>query len=241
MLLPYVVDSIGDPRSDEPRREVRGLPIAPSTVRQVRSMLESVVLEGTAQSAALDGYRAAGKTGTAQKAAVGGYAANRYIASFVGFAPVKNPALVLAVVIDEPWPRYHGGEVAAPAFARIANQTLLYLGIPPDDDLPDRRWPQALSRDGAGIEGPVVDPPPEASPPHVRLAQNRIQRIPQPPGTVPDFRGLSAREAVFLSSELGLELALDGHGRVELQRPAPGTPLEEVAAQVELKLAPEVW
>lgn len=240
MLLPYVVDSVGEARSGVPRREVRGLPIAPSTVRQVRSMLESVVLEGTAESASLDGYRAAGKTGTAQKAAAGGYAANRYIASFVGFAPVKDPALVLAVVIDEPWPRYHGGEVAAPAFARMANQTLLYLGIPPDDDLPDRRWPQALSRDGAGIEGPVLDPPPEASPPHVRLAQSRIQRIPQPPGTVPDFRGLSAREAVFLSSELGLELALDGHGMVERQRPAPGTPLEEVAGQVELSLAPEV-
>lgn len=227
MLLPYIVDSVGEPRSGEPRREVRGLPIAPSSVRQVRSMLESVVLDGTAKSAGLEGYRSAGKTGTAQKATVGGYAANRYIASFVGFAPVENPALVMAVIIDEPWPRYHGGETAAPAFARMANQTLLYLGIPPDAAPPDRLPVRTV----ASVEGPPST--------DVRLADARVERTPQPPGTVPDFRGLSAREAVFLSSELGLELGLEGHGVVHSQRPDPGTPLEEVAGEVELRLATE--
>ncbi|MCG8459376.1 MAG: PASTA domain-containing protein, partial [Holophagales bacterium] len=228
LLRPYVVQAVGDAEAREAKREVRGLPIAPSTVRQVRSMLESVVVEGTATSARIEGYRAAGKTGTAQKATRGGYAANRYVASFVGFAPVEDPKLVLAVILDEPWPRYHGGEVAAPAFGAIAGQTLLYLGIPPDPGLTGDRW---------GDPPRLAAGDPEAPPPlDVRLARGPIERVPHSPGTVPDFRGLSAREAVLLSSELGLELRLQGHGTVAGQRPDPGTPLEAVAAAVELHL-----
>ncbi|MEM8934329.1 MAG: penicillin-binding protein 2, partial [Acidobacteriota bacterium] len=141
LLRPHIVRRVGD-RDIAPEPELVQLPVAPSTVRATRSMLESVVVDGTALDAALDGYRVAGKTGTAQKAGHGGYLPNRYIASFVGFAPVSDPAIVLTVVIDEPWPRYHGGEVAAPAWARMASQTLLYLGVPPDLDLPERRWPR---------------------------------------------------------------------------------------------------
>ena len=227
LLKPFVVDSIEQPRmeDDEPRREVVRLPISPSSVRQIRSMLESVVVDGTAKTAGLNGYRAAGKTGTAQKAAQGGYAANRYIASFVGFAPVSNPELVLSVIIDEPWPRYHGGEVAAPVFSAIAQQTLLYLGIPPDRDVPGREWPNPPVLDDSGST--------------IRLARSEITRRPTPEGTIPDFRGLSAREAVLLSSKSGLQLELSGHGSVTGQLPSPGTPLETVNSTVSLQLSPQ--
>lgn len=223
LLKPYIVDSIGEPRQDEPRREVVGLPISPSSVRQIRSMLESVVLDGTAKTASLDGYRAAGKTGTAQKATTTGYAANRYMAGFSGFAPVSKPALVMSVIVDEPWPRYHGGEVAAPIFAAIAHQTLLYLGVPPDKDLPGRQ---------------EMEPPDDPAPrPATRLAAQRpIERRAQPEGTIPDFRGLSAREAVLLSSEIGIEPAFEGHGAVVRQVPSAGTPMETVAGPVKLIL-----
>ncbi len=222
LLKPYVVDSIDKPRTGEPGREVVGLPISPSSVRQIRSMLESVVIDGTAKTASLNGYRAAGKTGTAQKATRGGYAANRYIASFVGFAPVSNPSLVLSVIIDEPWPRYHGGEVAGPIFSAIAQQTLLYLGIPPDQDVPGREWPSPPAFDDGGST--------------IQLARSEVTRRATPEGTIPDFRGLSAREAVLLSSKSGLQLDLEGHGAVSRQLPEPGTPLETVNGAVSLWL-----
>ncbi len=218
LLKPFVVASIG--RDGElqalRQREVVGSPIAPSSVRQVRSMLESVVIEGTAKSAGLEGYRVAGKTGTAQKAvAARGYVPNRYIASFVGFVPVEKPALVAAVMLDEPWPRYHGGEVAAPLFAAIARQSLLYLGIAPEKERPSV-WPVPPQQ--------VATHRPEAAP----------RQVPQ--GTVPDFAGLSARQAVAESAAAGLQVALNGHGRVTRQLPEPGTPVETAGGAVELWL-----
>jgi cell division protein FtsI/penicillin-binding protein 2 len=98
------------------------------------------------------GYAVAGKTGTAQKAVHGSYSATRFVASFAGFVPARRPALVMTVVIDEPWPRYHGGDVAAPVFSAIAEPVLLYLGVPPDaeaePDLPPFELAQAVDAVG---------------------------------------------------------------------------------------------
>jgi cell division protein FtsI (penicillin-binding protein 3) len=104
------------------------------TARQVRAMLEMVVQPGgTAPRAQIMGYRVAGKTGTAHKQENGGYAANKYVSSFVGFAPASNPRLVIAVMIDEPTDgRYYGGTVAAPVFAQVMAGALRILDIPPD-------------------------------------------------------------------------------------------------------------
>src|SRR5882724_12113241 len=99
-------------------------------------MLEGVTLNGTAKKAQLDGYSAAGKTGTAQKIdpQTKRYSNSKYIASFVGFAPVNNPAVVIIVVIDEPAGAYHGGDVAAPVFREIAEQVLPDMDVMPDTD-----------------------------------------------------------------------------------------------------------
>jgi cell division protein FtsI/penicillin-binding protein 2 len=121
--------------------EVLGRPLAPTTARELERLLEAVVADGTGKAAAVPGYTVAGKTGTAQKVVGGRYAAGRYIASFAGFVPARRPALVAAVVIDEPRPPlYHGGQVAAPAFAAMVEPILLYLGVPPDRAEPER-WP----------------------------------------------------------------------------------------------------
>ncbi len=139
---PFVVAAVERPDGtvETTRPRVLGHPVTAATALQVERMLEGVVEGGTGKAAAIPGYRVAGKTGTAQKASPeGGYSARRFVASFIGFAPARRPALVVAVVIDEPWPSYHGGSVAAPVFARIVEPALLYLGVPPQRDDAGRR------------------------------------------------------------------------------------------------------
>jgi cell division protein FtsI (penicillin-binding protein 3) len=78
------------------------------------------------------GYRVAGKTGTAYKVE-GGHYVKKYVGSFVGLAPVSDPRIIIAVMIDEPsGPQHFGGQVAAPAFANIAAGTLRLLNVAPD-------------------------------------------------------------------------------------------------------------
>ena len=108
--------------------------ISPRTAMAVRKMLEMVTQPGgTATRAQVAGFRVAGKTGTAHKLSGAAYASDRYISSFVGFAPASNPRLVIAVMLDEPGGRsYYGGEVAAPVFSTVMAGALRLLGIEPD-------------------------------------------------------------------------------------------------------------
>ena len=107
-----------------------------STARTLRDMLELVVLPGgTAPLAQVAGYRVAGKTGTAHKLENGRYI-NRYVASFIGFAPASNPRLIVAVMIDEPNNgQYYGGLVAAPVFSKVTGAALHALNVPNDAPL----------------------------------------------------------------------------------------------------------
>ncbi len=118
------------------------------TAREVRAMLEMAVLPGgTAPKAQIAGYRVAGKTGTAHKLEAGQYA-DRYVAAFVGFAPVSDPRLLVAVMIDEPSAgKYYGGEVAAPVFAQVMAGSLRTLGVAPDAPLK----PVQVARDAAPV------------------------------------------------------------------------------------------
>jgi cell division protein FtsI/penicillin-binding protein 2 len=102
------------------------------TSRRLRRMLEGVLgPTGTAPEAAVAGYDIAGKTGTAEKPENGVYSKEKHVASFVGFAPADKPKFLAAVIVDEPKVVHSGGEVAAPAFEKIATFALPYLGIPP--------------------------------------------------------------------------------------------------------------
>lgn len=107
--------------------------ISKETAAMMREAMSTVVTEGTGGSAKIDGYDVAGKTGTAQKVKEGarGYEKGKYIASFIGFTPLKEPEIGIIVVMDEPKPIW-GGVVAAPVFKEIASFTLPYLGIRPD-------------------------------------------------------------------------------------------------------------
>lgn len=101
---------------------------------QMRQMMEGIVLYGTGKTAQLNGYSSAGKTGTAQKIdpRTHRYSPSLHIGSFAGFAPVNNPAISVAVIIDSPKGLYYGSDVAAPVFAEVAQEVLEYLGVPHD-------------------------------------------------------------------------------------------------------------
>jgi cell division protein FtsI (penicillin-binding protein 3) len=108
--------------------------ISSYTAAEMRSMMQKVVLEGTGRKAILEGYTSAGKTGTAQKVdpATGAYSKTKYIGSFAGFAPVNNPQIVVAVILDSAVGLHQGGQVSAPVFRRISQQVLEYLHTPHD-------------------------------------------------------------------------------------------------------------
>jgi len=144
-VSPRVVAAISDPQSAPQTiafhpAEQQSV-ISPLTAAQMRQMMQGVVLHGTGTKAVLEGYSSAGKTGTAQKVdpATHAYSHTKYVGSFAGFAPVNNPAITIAVILDSAVGLHQGGQVAAPVFHRIAQQVLEYLHTPHDVELPQRK------------------------------------------------------------------------------------------------------
>jgi cell division protein FtsI/penicillin-binding protein 2 len=128
-VRPHLVERIGDGLAKAiTRRRV----VTPWISRELTSMLQNVVLDGTGTLAQIPGYHVAGKTGTASKPDSQGYSTSKYVASFVGFAPATRPRVVVLVAVDEPHGAIFGGVVAAPAFKAIMQQALQYLSSPPD-------------------------------------------------------------------------------------------------------------
>jgi cell division protein FtsI (penicillin-binding protein 3) len=132
--------------------------IATMTAAEMRKMMEDVVEHGTGIPAQLNGYSAAGKTGTAEKIdpRTHTYSKTQYVASFVGFAPVNDPAVTIVVVMDSPAYKFHyGTDASAPVFHALAQQILEYLGVPHDE-------PLKTTQQMAAIEAhPVEDEEPE--------------------------------------------------------------------------------
>jgi cell division protein FtsI (penicillin-binding protein 3) len=137
-------------RTTQPRAAPQMIAFHPGEQRQVlssftaaelRQMMQGVVLHGTGKKALLEGYSSAGKTGTAQKVdpATHAYSHTKYVASFAGFAPVNNPAITVAVILDSAVGLHQGGQVSAPVFQRITQQVLEYLHVPHDVELPASR------------------------------------------------------------------------------------------------------
>ena len=127
----HIIEKV-DGRPSPPHRGHRV--ISQANAASLRNMLEGVLGPGgTASGAKIDGYELAGKTGTAQKPdpVTGGYSPDKYVASFVGFAPARHPKLLVTVMVDEPRGEIYGGLIAAPAFKEITSFALNYLRIPP--------------------------------------------------------------------------------------------------------------
>ena len=122
-----IIDSRGEVIKNFPSGPPRRV-ISQETASKMKEILSGVVESGTGKKARVEGYSAGGKTGSAKKVEPGGvYSHNRFMASFIGFAPLEDPKLAIAVCIDEPHPVYYGGDVAAPVFSRVAASSLKYL------------------------------------------------------------------------------------------------------------------
>jgi cell division protein FtsI (penicillin-binding protein 3) len=131
LMKPYLVQEIRD-KYNQPIKQFKPTQvrrvISTETAARVASILSGVIEHGTGTLAKIEGIKAAGKTGTAQKLEPNGtYSHTKFIASFIGFAPVENPLVAIAVVLDEPHPYYFGGVVAAPVFKNVASETIKYL------------------------------------------------------------------------------------------------------------------
>jgi cell division protein FtsI (penicillin-binding protein 3) len=158
--------------------------ISPMTAAQMKQMMQGVVLHGTGKKAILEGYSSAGKTGTAQKVdpATHTYSHTKYVGSFAGFAPVNDPAITVAVILDSAVGLHQGGQVSAPVFQRVAQQVLEYLHTPHDVELPPSRQVLMAERrvkdqdveegspDRLGDSLEAVDSPPADSNPQLASA-----------------------------------------------------------------------
>ncbi|HEX9630125.1 MAG TPA: penicillin-binding transpeptidase domain-containing protein [Pyrinomonadaceae bacterium] len=212
--------------------------ISKDTARALRGMLEGVTLNGTATKAQLDGYTAAGKTGTAQKIdpQTKRYSNTKYIASFVGFAPVNNPAVVIIVVIDEPAGSYHGGDVAAPVFREIAEQILPEMGVMPDTEFKNANELVASVRVAPSQDAKLqteIELQKQASAATLPKVVNRATsgEVVYAVSTgkamlMPNLRGRSVRDVARACAQLGLQLEAHGDGRVIKQTPEPGIELQ---------------
>jgi cell division protein FtsI (penicillin-binding protein 3) len=136
LVKPWVIREVRDPNGETIESfspQVVRRVISGETAQTMRRLLKGVIEKGTGTLGRLDTYTAAGKTGTAQKVEPSGvYSHSRFIASFIGFAPADDPRIVVVVCADEPHPLYFGGVVSAPAFKRVAEDTLRYLGVNAD-------------------------------------------------------------------------------------------------------------
>jgi len=201
------------------------------TAAEMRGMMEDVVLEGTGKPAQLSGYTAAGKSGTAQKIdpATGRYSATQYNSSFVGFAPVNDPAISILVVLDSPVGAHHGGEVGGPVFKRVAEQVLAYLAVPHDVPAPSdvetakklkvAPQPAAVSDTAKANFEAAVARKNQASAPTVAFSGEDAVAVPR-------LIGQSVRAVTEECGRLGLAPSLVGSGIALEQYPDAGTQVQ---------------
>ncbi len=209
--------------------------IKPETAFMMRQMMEGVVLHGTGMRARLDGYSSAGKTGSAQ---IYDYATHRYThnynASFMGLAPVTNPAVVVVVTLNgtSGGAAGQGARVAAPVFRTVAQEALRVLDVPKDIPEQEPLVPEEKIESDVAIAG-LSDPPPfeepEAPPvvfgpvPPPVAEQPKVAEATGP--RVPNFQGKTIRAVIEEASAMGLPVSLDGRGVARMQVPAPGSVL----------------
>ena len=211
LMQPMLVRRMSDGHGaiiEENKPRVRRQVVPRRVAKLVGQMLTAVTEPGgTAMEAAVDGYLVAGKTGTAQKADYvhGGYAKDKWLASFIGFAPADRPSVVISVVIDEPVIAHYGGTVAGPVFRRIAEVTLRHMGITPEG-----RQAVLAKKKEQQIAVVETETAPEEEP------------VEKGESAVPDVRSLPLRQAVIALHAESLVAQVQGSGLVVSQEPAPG-------------------
>jgi len=201
----------------EPPRRV----LKPETAFAMRLMMERVVNHGTGRRARLEGYSSGGKTGSAQ---IFDFQTKRYTrtynASFMGFAPVTNPAIVVVATLNGTHGTSgFGGAVAAPVFRVVAEETLRILEVP--KDIPEAVPEESEPAEVEDLSVAELSEQGEEEPLPMAAVQAGDAAIWGP--RVPDFAGKTLREVVEEASEMGLTVRLDGRGVARRQEPAAGS------------------
>jgi cell division protein FtsI (penicillin-binding protein 3) len=214
--------------------------ISAKTAKKINNVLERVVLFGTGQNAQIPGYSIAGKTGTAQvfDKKQNKFSDTHLVASFIGYAPSDDPRIVCLVLLDIPkGKKFYGGDVAAPVFSKIVEQTLLYFKIPPNHRMfPTEQLNETYNQNSNKAASP--------SSPLQKVSLIKDQRIllaqstsSQPPrkgkkqihdsesDQMPDLLGKSLRDAMLSLSSKGCRFRASGNGYVVRQYPEAGMTL----------------
>lgn len=214
--------------TEPPRRVIR-----PETAIAMRQMMEAVVVNpaGTGRRARLDGYTSGGKTGSAQ---IFDFATRRYTStyngSFIGFAPVTNPAIVIAVTLNGTrGTQGFGGVSAAPVFKLVAQEALRVLDVPKDlpDEVPEdgkKEKPEPEPVSDLPVAG-LGDPPALDAGEENGAAPAAAPVVAAAGPKVPDFQGMTMRAVLARASEMGLPVLVDGSGIARVQQPPPGAVL----------------
>ncbi len=255
LIQPYIVKEIRDSQTgevlEEQDKKVVRRVVSEKTAKQVRDILETVVTDGTGSYFYLEGYHVAGKTGTAQVVGKDGkYKENKYIYSFIGFAPKDSPKFLVYVVIDQPDvpdSNFGGRDVAAPIFKHVMQNSLQYMKVSPDHDTKTVRIDKSESipiPDLSGKTPVMVEQLLKQKKLQVKVVGTGSKVVGQYPkpgeklmaeGVVyvltdslaedylPDFTGLTLREVMEYSSMLGIKLEVEGKGYVISQSIPPGT------------------
>jgi cell division protein FtsI (penicillin-binding protein 3) len=221
-VRPHLVAEIRDTDGQvvEDRRPPPGTRlVSEKTSRALRAMLGLVVEPGgTGGRGRLDEYTSGGKTGTAQKVADGRYAPGLYVSSFVGFAPLDDPRLVVLAVLDEPQGKHYGGTVAGPIVKAVLTHALRELGVAPDRTI--ETVPELLLAGQAVADQWGADLPAEGGDDGLPILAD------EGPWAMPDLLGRPLRDAVVVLGPVSIELRLEGSGLVVEQTPAAGERLE---------------
>ena len=202
LLQPYIAWRIRSPEENhiinEQQQNWKPSPFKESINRKIRKMMRRVVSNGTGRAARSPGMGVMGKTGTGEKSSAQGYL-DKYVVSFLGFFPYKEPRYGLLILFDEPQAAHSGGSLAAPVFSKFASKARHYLET------------RAHSVEPKGLPPQPVR--------HWNIKKERLY----------DFRGLAARDAVqIITSFYGLKVKLSGSGHVYSQSPTPGAPIKNV-------------
>jgi len=203
-IIRSVKDSVGNIMLGGNQTRIVRRSVPKGIAKEIRKMMIAVTQKGGSGTLArIPGYLVAGKTGTSQKSDPqnGGYREDVFVSSFIGIVPARQPVLVVAVIIDEPKGNAYGGTVAAPVFRRVAQQTLLYLGVKPEMATPPLTLPLLTQ----------VQIPQKMSPKSSHAHRN-----------MPDLRGLPMRDALKNLENFPGSVHLQGFGIVFDQLPKPG-------------------
>ncbi|NWF89429.1 MAG: transpeptidase family protein [Ignavibacteriaceae bacterium] len=216
-IVKKLMNSDGETKLEYQHREVRRI-IAPQTSDRMRTLLASVVENGTAQNAKLDFIAVGGKTGTSKIIENGKYSESNYNSSFIGFYPVEDPQVVCLILLNSPKVGGYGGLVAAPIFKEVTKRILLNIHESLEN-IPDS---YQKNDDVKFIKAKNIEEPKTTI--TRSLSHNMPENNNAPANKVmPDLKNRSIREALVILSSLGIDYKVSGSGKVISQSILPGS------------------